>query len=73
MPNTKSARRITAERYRISNRHEEADCNYCGCPLFVGDIAFAADNAVYCSKKCIGDHRDFTAERQADRATETQS
>lgn len=49
------------ERYRISRRDEEADCGYCGCPLFVGDQAYEYGLAVYCSLECCRKSRHFVS------------
>lgn len=36
--------------YRIRGRAEEADCEYCGCPLYSGDIAVLLDSGeIVCS------------------------
>jgi hypothetical protein len=31
---------MESAKYTISGRLEETECDYCGCPLQVGDIAF---------------------------------
>jgi len=44
-----------AVEYRISNRDEETDCGYCGCPLYVGDSAYEAGDKAFCSPACYDD------------------
>jgi hypothetical protein len=50
------------ERYRIRRYTEEADCNYCGCPFYVGDTAYEYCQAVYCSITCSREHRKYKEE-----------
>jgi hypothetical protein len=37
------------EKYRIKSRLEETECEYCGVPLYVGDIITYWDEVPYCS------------------------
>jgi hypothetical protein len=53
------------ERYCIRHRDEEAECCYCGYPLFVGDYAYEYGLAVYCSKGCCHQHRRYESEPAA--------
>ena len=48
----------TPTRYRISHHTEEATCEWCGCPLYVGDWAYEYVLSVYCSKVCVNAHRN---------------
>lgn len=48
------------ERYRIRQRLEEADCGFCGCPLFVGDEAFEYVGEVFCSTHCCRKSRGWS-------------
>ena len=36
-------------KYRIKGRHEETECEYCGVPLYVGDLITYWDEIPYCS------------------------
>lgn len=42
------------EKYTIADRTQEADCDECGYPLYVGDTAYYCDDngAIYCSETC---------------------
>ena len=40
-------------KYKIQSREEETFCQYCGCPLLVGDIAYEnAASDPFCSTTC---------------------
>jgi hypothetical protein len=45
---------------RVTRQLDECDCDYCGCPLFVGDRVFydLAHGTAYCSQAC-GEHDHF--------------
>lgn len=47
------------ERYRILRPVDEAGCDDCGCPLYVGDSAYEFAGAVYCSVTCCRKSRGF--------------
>jgi hypothetical protein len=47
------------EKYPIRNRTEETTCDYCGCPLFVGEDAFEYVNEVFCSRHCCRKSRGW--------------
>jgi len=36
-------------KYRIKSRLEETECEYCGAPLYVGDLITYWDEVPYCS------------------------
>ena len=40
------------ERYRINGIREEAECCFCGYPLYNGDEAWEFQNEVFCSLNC---------------------
>ncbi len=42
----------------ITKTYEECDCDYCGNPLYTGDIAYYNDDnsTVFCSLKCAKDN-----------------
>jgi hypothetical protein len=46
--------RKSAMTYRINHRSEETACSECGCPLYVGEMAYTDDceREVYCSAEC---------------------
>jgi hypothetical protein len=41
-----------AERYVIGRPIEETLCDWCGAPLYVGDVAIETDRGIYCSRAC---------------------
>ena len=43
---------MTPQRYRLQHYTHETTCDGCGCPLYVGDTAYATQEAVYCSPAC---------------------
>jgi hypothetical protein len=47
------------ERYRIRRHAEECSCDYCGCPLYVGDVAYSYVNSPFCSITCSRKSRGF--------------
>ena len=49
------------ERYRIRRHTEECSCDYCGCPLFVGEFAYNYVNSPFCSITCCRKSRGFGA------------
>ena len=40
------------KKYRIHNKQEEGDCQFCGYPLYVGDPAFEYVGEMFCSITC---------------------
>jgi len=43
----------TLHAHDVCSRWEETECQYCGYPLLLGDVAYYADDGiVYCSAKC---------------------
>lgn len=45
--------------YRINHHTEEASCNYCGCPLYVGDTVFEYVGDAFCSRSCCRKSRGW--------------
>jgi hypothetical protein len=41
-------------RYTIRHRNEEAQCDHCGYPLYIGDTAYTHNDEVDCSRICAG-------------------
>jgi hypothetical protein len=48
------------EKYRISHRSEEAECGFCGYPMFVDDEAFEFEGDVFCSTYCCRKSRGWS-------------
>lgn len=40
------------DKFAIRHHTEEAECNFCGCPLYVGDEAYEYVSDVFCSVTC---------------------
>lgn len=53
----------TATRYTIQDHTEETSCDWCGCPLYVGDRAYpnADEIAVFC---CDAERRAWNREER---------
>lgn len=47
------------EKYRIHNKQEEGDCQFCGYPLYVGDPAFEYVGEMFCSTTCCRKSRGW--------------
>lgn len=45
--------------HRITGHAGSAECNFCGCPLEIGDIAFAYLDEVFCSANCCRKSRGW--------------
>ena len=47
---------MDAFKYKIKDRYQETDCEYCGYPLYTGDTAYQAESTVisgiYCTLSC---------------------
>lgn len=48
------------EKFRICHRSEEAECGFCGYPLFVDDEAFEYEGDVFCSIYCCRKGRGWS-------------
>lgn len=50
---------MTIDKYRVRNLGEQFDCECCGCPVYTGDTAIAAEadtaSGVFCSSRCAVD------------------
>ena len=42
--------------YVIRRQIEETCCTWCGCPLYVGDVAHTGPRGTYCSRGCAHQH-----------------
>jgi len=58
---------MNSERYVISRRDEEGDCQQCAVPLLVGDDALETNNGIYCGKSCAGKAREDAKRTRAKR------
>lgn len=47
------------EKYRVRDKLQSADCNFCGCPLICGDMAFEYRQNDYCSNYCCRKSRGW--------------
>lgn len=47
------------EKYRVRDKLQSTDCNFCGCPLICGDMVFEYRQNVYCSNYCCRKSRGW--------------
>ena len=56
---------MDTEHYKIKDRYQETDCEYCGYPLYTGDTAYQAESTVisgiYCTLSCARKDHDRSA------------
>ena len=59
---------MSTKPHKIRFQHnEEADCNYCGCPLMAGDNALQVGDEygeIYCSRACYRSFMDYMSVRE---------
>ena len=56
---------------RIRSHSEEADCDWCGWPMYLGDSAHYAREHVFCSPECADRYRETLALREDEDAAAT--